>query len=114
MDPLPEPLVLDFDGPLGVYEAAFDRRRIAAAMDERGRVTLVRPHAIVIDVPEGTQRAVDKARKAIDADDEVVLMPETGAKPAGGVLGSADRRLRRKGRWEVADVRPPGAAHEVQ
>ena len=34
MDPLPEPLVSDFDGPLGLYEEAFDRRRIAVAMDE--------------------------------------------------------------------------------
>ena len=114
MDSLPEPLVLDFDGPLGVYEAAFDRRRIAAAMDERGRVTLVRPHAIVIDVPEGTQRAVDKARKAIDADDEVVLMPETGVKPAGGVLGARIDGYDAKvdGKWRTR--RPPGAAHEVQ
>ena len=60
----------------------------------------------MIDVPEGTQRAIDKARKAIDADDEVVLMPETGNQPAGGVLAARIDGYDAKvdGKWRTGDL----------
>ena len=40
----------DFDGSIGPLERAFGRRRIAVATDEIGRVVLVRPNSVVIDV----------------------------------------------------------------
>ena len=110
MTTLPEPEVLDFDGPLGEYEEPFKRRRIAAAMDERGQVTLVRPHCIVIDVKDDTDHNVDDAVAAIEHDDEVILM---GGQPVGWTRWCADRRLRRSPRRAMAHTAPATDAGQL-
>ena len=72
----------------------------------------------MIDVPEGTQRALEQGPvKAIDADDEVVLMPEQPAPSSGGQdAGRAHRRLRREGRMAEVGERATCSrpAQEVQ
>ena len=83
MTSLPDVELVDFDGPLGDFEQPLKRRRIAAAIDARGRVALVRPHCIVIDVQD-TDHDVDDAVAAIEHDDEVVVMGE----PVGGMVGA--------------------------
>ena len=46
----------DFDGPVGAYERAFARRRIAVGADEAGRPFLLRPNSVVFDLQKDSPR----------------------------------------------------------
>ena len=49
----------DFDGPLGGYERAFARRRIAVGADDAGRPFLLRPNSVVFEIQKDSEEERD-------------------------------------------------------
>ena len=79
----------DFDGPVGGYEPAFARRRIAVGADDAGRPFLLRPNSRRVRDPEGAATSGPRVRQRQVGDGR----PD-GAHGRGRRL--ADERTRRR------------------
>ena len=77
----------DFDGVIGPLERAFGRRRIAVATDEIGRVVLVRPNSVVIDVAGDDRHEFGEIRDCVRQFD-LDLMGAPRTEPASGLVAA--------------------------
>ena len=83
--------LVDHPARLGRLAPIFDRRRIAMAADTNGRVVLVRPDSVVVDVG-ATDDALARLRALVgklfpNSDRELVGDPGDGGSPAWSCPG---------------------------
>lgn len=79
-----------FEGPLGPIEARLVERRITVAMDPSGRVSLIRPNSVIVELDDPERVAGVLKQPALEA--------LGGASPAASssqVIGARDRSIER-------------------
>jgi hypothetical protein len=96
----------DYDGPLGPFEDALARRRIAVASDPRGRIALLRPDSVVLEFGD----RFDEVQQLVQDHRLEVLggtLPEEP--PASGTIavrpGPDDRVGATPPRWRATKLR---------
>jgi hypothetical protein len=96
--------VFDYDGPLGAFEEALARRRIAVVNDRAGRICLVRPDSVVLE-PDASGRQVRTVardpRAALIASGLQILSDDP---PARTAVTARRRPPWAQRRWRVRDL----------
>ena len=110
LQPLTMTDLVDFDGPLGALEPELARRRIAVASDADGRLCLVRPDSVVLELDEADDAGLADARRLVDEQRFEVLGDSIGGTPppSGMValrVGRHERAATRPQRWGVDGLR---------
>lgn len=93
----------DYRGPLGAVEVQLARRRIAVATDRGGRISLVRPDSVIVDIADKEFKSVKDVVKARGLD---VLGGMPRGRPRSGRFGARSVHVgARPTRWSIDGAR---------